>query len=170
VVLTHILFSTDGGSTYPDTLVSGVLDSTWVWDVPDTDAPYCLIKVLCVDAATNEGSDESDADFEIVSIAGVPGLADKPGDVVLFQNRPSPFGSATEIEFGIPGSAPVALMVYSVDGRLVTTLADEVFPGGYHAVTWQGRDSRGNDVADGVYFYRLTTPEKTLTRKMLKLQ
>jgi hypothetical protein len=170
VVTTHILWSTDGGATYPDTLVSGALDSTWVWGVPDVDEPDCRIKVVCLDAASNGASDQSDADFEIVSVAGLPGVPDTPAEAVLFQNRPSPFKAATDIEFGVPRSAEVTLRVYAVDGRLVATLADGTFPSGYHVVTWRGADDAGNRVADGVYFYRLRTPDKTLTRKMLMLR
>jgi hypothetical protein len=169
-MMTHILCSMDGGATYPDTLVSAALDSTWDWDVPDVDDADCRIRVVCLDAAANEGTDASDADFEIVSIAGLPGVPDRPADVVLFQNRPSPFKAATEIEFGVPRATGVRLAVYSVDGRLVRTLADETFPGGYHTVTWRGEDTAGNSVADGVYFYRLMTQDETLTRKMLMLR
>jgi hypothetical protein len=170
VVLTHILLSTDSGSSYPETVASGPLTSPYTWNVPDIDASTCRIKVVCADAATNEGDDESDADFEIKSISGLPGRSDIPADVVLLQNRPSPFGSATEIEFGLPASQSVALKIYSVDGRHVATLADGVFPGGYHKVSWRGTDSNGAEVAGGVYFYRLMTEDKTLTRKMMKLQ
>jgi len=170
VVVTHILWSRDGGMTYPDTLASGAMDSTWLWDVPDVDETDCRVRVVCVDAASNEGADASDADFGIASIAGLSGMPDKPADVVLFQNRPSPFKAATEIEFGVPRSERVTLAVYSVDGRLVTTLADGTFPGGYHVVTWRGKDAGGNAVADGVYFYRLVTSDRTLTRKMLMLR
>jgi hypothetical protein len=170
VAMTHILWSTDGGATYPDTLVSGTLDSTWVWNVPDVEETDCRIEVVCLDAASNEASDASDADFEIVSIAGIPGVSETPREAVLFQNRPSPFKAATDIEFGVPRSTEVSLTVYSVDGRLVATLADGTFPGGYHVVTWRGMDDAGNDVADGVYFYRMTTPGSTFTRKMLMLR
>jgi len=168
VTLTTILFSTDGGSTYPDTVVSGALDSVYVWDVPDIDATTCRIKVVCADAALNEGSDKSDANFEITGLSGIPGRGDTPADVVLFQNRPSPFGSTTEIEFGLPAPQAVSLKIYTVDGRLVNTLADSQFPAGYHSVTWRGTDAGGSGVAGGVYFYRLKTADRTLTRKMIK--
>jgi hypothetical protein len=170
VALTTILFSTDGGSTYPDTVATGALDSVYVWNVPDFDASTCRIKVVCADAAANEGTDESDADFEIKGISGLPSRSDRPAEVVLFQNHPSPFGSATEIEFGLPVPQAVSLKIYTVDGRLVNTLADAEFPAGYHTVTWRGTDSGGSSVAGGVYFYRLTTANRTLTRKMLKFE
>ena len=160
----------DGGVSYPDTLASGDFDSTWVWEVPDTNESDCRIKAVCMDAASNEASDESDADFEIIGRASVPGVEDMPNGVVLFQNRPSPFESSTEIKFGIPKPGKVGLRVYSVAGRLVATLADGPLPAGYHIVVWRGRDDQGNDVADGVYFCRLTTQGKSLTRKMLLLR
>jgi hypothetical protein len=169
IVMTRILFSTDGGSTYPDTLASGTLNSPWQWDVPDVEESACRIKVVCLDAASNQASDESDGDFTINSISAVPGGSGKPVAVVLLQNRPSPFASATEIEFGVPRTQHVTLAVYGVDGRMVAMLADETFSGGYHVVTWDGKEGSGNRAADGVYFYRLATPAKTLTRKMLMM-
>ena len=50
VVMTHILFPTDGGSSFPDTVASGTLDSTYVWQVPDMSATTCRIKVVVFDA------------------------------------------------------------------------------------------------------------------------
>jgi hypothetical protein len=170
VAATSILLSMDGGSTYPDTLVSGALDSVWVWAVPDTNAPFCRLKVVCLDAASNMGADESDDDFEIRSEAGVPGLSDRPREVVLYENRPSPFAGATRIEFGVPAAQHVTLSVYSVDGRLVTVVADRVFPAGYHSIIWRGRGPAGRPVADGVYFCRLATVAKALTVKVLVLR
>jgi len=170
VTLTKILLSTDGGVTYPDTVISGVLTSPWTWTVPETDETACRIKVLCYDAAMNVGGDQSNADFEIVSVAGVPDLRGVPADVVLAQNRPSPFDRTTEIEFGLPKPAKVSLRVYGVDGRLVASLADGAFEAGYHRAAWNGTDRGGGAVSQGVYFYRLETGDKVLTRKMLMVK
>jgi hypothetical protein len=170
VTMTHILLSTDGGATYPDTVASGALTSPYTWAVPALDEPDCRIKVVCLDAASNAGDDDSDADFEIVDIAGTPLQPLRPAEVVLFQNRPTPFKDVTEIEFGLPATQRVSLDVYTVEGRLIATLAEGVYPGGYHTVAWRGTDARGVKVAGGMYFYRLETEERTLTRKMMVLK
>lgn len=47
--------------------------------------------------------------------------------------------------------------VFDVRGRLVATLRDGIQAGGEHSVPWDGRDSGGEAVGSGVYFYRLTT-------------
>jgi hypothetical protein len=63
---TTILLSTNGGATYPTTIASGALTSPYTWDVPDTDEGACRIRVVCVDAASNEGSDASNGSFSIL--------------------------------------------------------------------------------------------------------
>ena len=73
IVTTTILLSTDGGATYPQTLASGSLTSPWTWELPDVNQPTCRIKVVCADAALNTGSDQSDANFSISSVAGARG-------------------------------------------------------------------------------------------------
>jgi hypothetical protein len=167
IVTTHIVFSTDSGTSYPDTIATGVLASPHTWDVPDMDSGTCRIKIVCLDAESNEGSDESDADFEIRSISGIPGLPDTPEAVVLFQNRPSPFDASTEIRFGLPSSQRVSLKVYNVDGRQVASLVDGIYPAGYHRAVWHGADDHGEPVAPGMYFYRMVTEKEVLTRKMM---
>jgi hypothetical protein len=42
-------------------------------------------------------------------------------------------------------------------------------PGKYE-ITWNGRDEGGNEVASGVYFCRLETPERVRTRRMIRLK
>ena len=49
----------------------------------------------------------------------------------------------------------MTLRVFSIEGRLVATLAEGEFPEGSHTVTWNGRDASGRAVAAGVYFYAL---------------
>ena len=49
--------------------------------------------------------------------------------------------------------------------RLLTTLANGPFEAGPHSVEWDG-----STVASGVYFYRLTTPDYSDTKKMVLLK
>jgi len=47
---------------------------------------------------------------------------------------------------------------------------DRVLPAGPHGAAWSGLDDRGQSVASGVYFYRLTTATYTATRRMVLLE
>jgi len=93
-----------------------------------------------------------------------------PKKVSLYQNIPNPFNPSTTIAFTLPKQAKTNLSVYNVEGKLVTTILDETLDAGFKEVTWNGKDARGNQVSTGVYFYRLTAGNRTLTKKMVLLK
>jgi hypothetical protein len=88
----------------------------------------------------------------------------------LAQNYPNPFNPSTTIAFSIKERGYVELKVYDVGGHLVRELANELRSEGTHAVSWDGRDGNGSPVASGVYFYRLTSPGFSQTKKMVLLK
>jgi flagellar hook assembly protein FlgD len=61
-------------------------------------------------------------------------------------------------------------MVYDVQGRRVKTLVDGSKDMGTHKVVWNGTNDRGANVGSGVYFYRLVTGKKVLTKKLVMLR
>jgi hypothetical protein len=103
------------------------------------------------------------------------GVGDEPAPTFstkLDQNYPNPFNPSTRISFEIEDGARgnVTLAVYDVTGARVRTLVDGPAHAGAHSITWDGRNARGQSVGSGIYFYRLTTPARTLTRKMVLLK
>jgi len=64
----------------------------------------------------------------------------------------------------------VTLAVYDVAGARVRTLIDGTRTAGRHGEVWDGRDSNGQLVGSGVYFYRLRTDDAALTKKMVLLK
>jgi flagellar hook assembly protein FlgD len=57
--------------------------------------------------------------------------------------------------------------VYEIDGRRVATLvAGDRQPGQYH-VKWDGRNSDGQALPQGMYYARLTTPDGRFTRTLV---
>jgi hypothetical protein len=125
-------------------------------------------------------SDESDVEegvyIDDVSItcaslpgsAGVPdGAEDQTVPIALHQNRPNPFTPSTSIAFTLMRPGHVTLSVYNIQGRRIRTLVDEIRVEGDHAVSWNGKDEFGVDVAAGVYMCRLVYEEHEDTRKMI---
>jgi uncharacterized glyoxalase superfamily protein PhnB len=90
--------------------------------------------------------------------------------LALEQNHPNPFNPSTAISFTLPGRMKVKLVVYDVQGKRVRTLVDATLEEGKQQWAWDGKDSRGRPAASGVYFYRLETADRKLTRKMLLLK
>jgi hypothetical protein len=94
-----------------------------------------------------------------------------PGRNQLAQNYPNPFNPSTTITFEIRDRAHVTIRVYNVAGQLVRTLVDDVrAPGVTHTVEWDGRNTHGQSVATGMYFYRIATRGFSSTRKMVLLK
>ena len=95
-----------------------------------------------------------------------------PKETALLPNYPNPFNPETWIPYQLSVSADVTLRIYSVDGTLVRTLSLGHQPVGMYqsrsrAAYWDGRNTVGEPVASGVYFYTLTAGDFTATRKML---
>ena len=99
-------------------------------------------------------------------------LALIPKETALLANYPNPFNPETWIPYQLAKSAEVTLHIYTVNGELVRTLALGHQPAGMYqtrsrAAYWDGRNTLGEPVASGVYFYTLTAGDYTATRKML---
>ena len=77
-----------------------------------------------------------------------------------FPMRPNPFRSRSFVEFRLSEPGPVDLRIYTVSGREIRTVLSEEMPAGAHQIEWDGRDSKGMRVADGLYLYRLEAPGK----------
>ncbi len=88
----------------------------------------------------------------------------------LSQNAPNPFNPITEIAFSVPRETDVELAIYDVTGRRVATLVDDTLEGGVHRAVWNGRGDTGEQVASGVYFYRLMAGGEMVSRKMVLLK
>jgi flagellar hook assembly protein FlgD len=81
----------------------------------------------------------------------------------------NPVGRDVRIRLELPLAAQATLTVHDVRGRLVRTLHRGPLAAGRHRVAWDARDRRGSRMAAGVYFLRLTTRNRTLTRKIVLL-
>ncbi|MBI4551415.1 MAG: T9SS type A sorting domain-containing protein [Candidatus Latescibacteria bacterium] len=90
-----------------------------------------------------------------------------PTHFELSQNTPNPFNPTTRIEYQLPRSVHVRLMIYNVQGQEVRRLVDVEQQVGVYRVEWNGLNDAGKPVASGIYLYRLQADEFTQTRKMM---
>ena len=90
--------------------------------------------------------------------------------VCLSQNYPNPFNPTTTISFKIADKSAVSLMVYNALGQHVKTLVHGYLPAGTHDSVWNGKNTSGMQVSSGIYFYKLVTPNKVFTKKMVLLK
>ncbi|MFH2050993.1 MAG: FG-GAP-like repeat-containing protein [bacterium] len=78
---------------------------------------------------------------------------------------PNPFNAHTSLEFEITRRVRVRIEVFDLAGRLVRSLADEVYPPGRHRVEWDGADQAGRPLASGAYYLGLSSGSSREIRK-----
>ncbi|MRR08547.1 T9SS type A sorting domain-containing protein [bacterium] len=79
-----------------------------------------------------------------------------PDSYALAPARPNPFGNKLEIQYQLPTTSAVHLAIYNITGQKVRTLQDGAQGAGYYSVAWDGRNQDGKQMANGVYFYKLS--------------
>jgi len=99
-----------------------------------------------------------------------PRSTEIPETFSLGQNYPNPFNPETEISYSIPEAAYVTLDFYNINGQKVISLVDQHEDAGSYTVKWDSKGADGNQVASGIYFYKLTAGEFTKTMKMVLMK
>ncbi len=85
----------------------------------------------------------------------------------LLQNYPNPFNPETWIPYTLIKGIDVSLSIYDAKGHVILQDSLGYQPFGKHIAYWDGRNSTGEPVASGIYFYTLSAGDFTSTRKML---
>jgi hypothetical protein len=115
-------------------------------------------------------SNSKDTNTHLLYISGegtVDVKADEiiPKEIVLEQNYPNPFNPVTTIEYSISMSNFVAIKVYDVLGREITTLVnEEKLPGNYKV------EFNGESLVSGIYFYQIRVGSFAMTKKLILLK
>jgi len=88
-----------------------------------------------------------------------------PKEFQLQQNYPNPFNPTTTIEFALPKQSSVTLKLFDILGREVATLVDAELESGVHKINFDGQD-----LASGIYFYRIHAEGFLKTKKLMLLK
>ncbi|OGU30182.1 MAG: hypothetical protein A2057_05805 [Ignavibacteria bacterium GWA2_35_9] len=91
-------------------------------------------------------------------------------DFVLYQNYPNPFNPTTKIDYYIPKTSFVSLIIYDLMGREIKKLIEQEQFSGKHSVIWNGTNEENSKVSSSIYFYKMETAENKIIRKMLLLK
>jgi photosystem II stability/assembly factor-like uncharacterized protein len=83
----------------------------------------------------------------------------------LSQNYPNPFNPVTQINYTVPKTSMVKMVIYDVIGREVITLVNDVKVPGNYSVSFDG-----SNLASGVYFYKMISGDFTDVKKMVVLK
>lgn len=101
---------------------------------------------------------------------GIPKPNEIPFSSRLLYNYPNPFNPSTTIPFELPATRKIKIQVLDVTGRVVRTLTEDVYAGGYHQLIFNA-----TNLSSGVYFVRMESldpsghnpPEQSIQRILL---
>ncbi|MCP4633333.1 MAG: T9SS type A sorting domain-containing protein [candidate division Zixibacteria bacterium] len=160
----------------PDTNISYYLVNQWIPDV----APLGQYNYIAYCGAYPDIIDSCFFPFTVVSALNsrkvddwnVVGWGDskpspslQPMEFTLQQNSPNPFNPETTLKYSLPVAGDVNLSIYNILGQRVTSLVDGYQNAGQYNVIWNA-----SSYSSGIYFYRLTTGDKSFSKKMQLLK
>ncbi len=78
-----------------------------------------------------------------------------PKENFLYQNYPNPFNGESVIKFNLVQSGNVNLEIYNILGKRIKNLIHNEMQKGFHTITWNGRNDKGDKVASGYIYIRI---------------
>ena len=120
-----------------------------------TDPGWTLDNITLVTGSATANDDQS-----------VPGLP----QAALYPNFPNPFNPQTTIRYSLAFAGEVTLEIFNLKGQRVRSYTPGAQAAGNHAFVWNGTDDQGLGVASGIYFYRLSSPKFSQSRKMILMK
>ena len=96
--------------------------------------------------------------------------ASRPARTLMLAPAPNPAVGEAHLSFALATADDAELAIFSVDGRLVRTLARGRRDAGAYHLTWRGEDDAGRALAPGVYWARLQTSGLTFSRRIVFLR
>ncbi|MCA9742443.1 T9SS type A sorting domain-containing protein [candidate division KSB1 bacterium] len=85
-----------------------------------------------------------------------------PSAYELSQNYPNPFNPSTSIQYALPKTGQVSIVLFNTLGQKVKTLVDEVKQAGTHRIRLNA-----TELPSGIYFYKIVAGDFTSTKKMI---
>jgi hypothetical protein len=102
-------------------------------------------------------------------------LVDVPEDVAPMHDlafhgvSPNPMMERGRVQFTLAERGDVRVTVFDLRGRSVGILLDETREPGPHSIHWDGRGSDGGRLGAGIYWLRLETGGRAITRRVVLL-
>ncbi len=102
-------------------------------------------------------------DFDPILLRVAP---ETPSDFVLHQNYPNPFNPTTTISYYLPTDSEVSVIVYDVQGRVITSLVESAHQTtGYQSTVWDA-----NGFSSGLYIVSVESERYSSTQKVLLMK
>ncbi len=152
-----------------DQTILGCQWNEFTW--PQTLTKY--IKVEITDPASATWPQITEFDYDLCGATNVE-VSETEFPLSLPDHITNLSKEKVEIKYSVPGgrsgrSVLVNLAIYNVNGQLVKMIVNEHQQPGHYTIWWDGKNEKGNLVANGSYFCHLKANGKA-TRKLIRIE
>ena len=96
--------------------------------------------------------------------------ASTPNDFLIHQNFPNPFNPTTTIQYELLNDSKLNITIFDMLGNIVNELYDGFQTSGNKNIKWDARNSSGDIVSAGIYFYKIQVGNSTQVKRMMLLK
>ncbi|MBA65859.1 MAG: hypothetical protein CMG55_08675 [Candidatus Marinimicrobia bacterium] len=75
-------------------------------------------------------------------------------------NYPNPFTISTQFTFELTKTADISIEIYTLGGKKIKSIKRNNSQIGFNIINWNGLDTFGDNIANGVYLYRLKATDE----------
>ncbi|MAI86935.1 MAG: hypothetical protein CMF99_07235 [Candidatus Marinimicrobia bacterium] len=91
-------------------------------------------------------------------------------DYIIHQNYPNPFNPTTSIQYELLSDSKLNITLYDMLGNVVDELYDGFQTSGNKSIKWDARNSSGELVSAGIYFYKIQVGNSSQVKRMIFLK
>ncbi|NOR86904.1 MAG: T9SS type A sorting domain-containing protein [Bacteroidales bacterium] len=148
-IIWNSLSQIDNGFRLVPSIGNAQQNTSWSIDQLVVGNYFCGVQAVDHNFAGSEFSEE--VPFTITYV-GVENTNDHTN---ILSNYPNPFAQSTQITFSLKEPALVQIDIYNNQGQLVNSLVNQRYSAGNYTIEWQGKNTKGHQLIDGLYSYVL---------------
>ena len=146
-----ILHTTNGGTT---------------WNIEAAGMTTNMMRAVQFTSSTNGYALGNNATLlKYTLLTGIENLEGEDAGHKLVQNYPNPFNTSTKLTYTLDKPGKVRLVVYNMQGEIVSVLVNEYQLTGEHSVMFNS-----SGLLSGVYYYHISFADKIETGKMMLIK
>ena len=154
-----------------DTIYSS---TSYLWNFGDSSSAngfntvhaYSADSTYKIQLIINNSGCTSSFDSSMVIFTGIA-ETNQATDIFNLDIYPNPFNEITTLQYELGFSAKIKIAVYAMDGKLITTLAEQQQSAGIHQFILRPDNYNLNQ---GVYFLRMMVGDKVITKQLIHVK
>ena len=119
---------------------------------------------------TNEGGLTDEESSVEIQLLGIDNQLSFPNQFEITNVYPNPFNPSTKVTFRLDEVNDIILEIYNINGQSVRTFSNTNFMTGINSITWNGLNDMGKQVQSGVYFVKVSSGAKSISKTITLLK